>query len=188
MEFRNWDDFAREMQRRANQLRPAFREGTTQATDILHAESKRLMNEEIYGKPEDTGGFSYRRRKGYVKGKAYKAKSGKRVKPTMRGFVMKKSGGRARSGKGRKKWTRTGNLRGSERRRIVSDFEGIVENDANYALPRHDLGLSAGHPESIRGSKRKSDRVAPWRRRAIKNTVEQRRQAYRYALWRALTR
>lgn len=163
------------MTRRADRMRPAFREATRQATAMLHAESKRQMNVEIYGKAEDTGGFSYRRTKGYMKDK-----------PTMRGFVMKKGGGRARSKTGKKKWTRTGNLRRSERARVVSDFEGVVENDANYALPRHDLGLPAGSPEAIRGSKRKSGRVAPWRRQAIAKTKDQRRQAYRNILGQAL--
>lgn len=173
MEFNTFYDFAKEMRRRAEDLRPAFREGTREATDILHVEAKKQLNETIYSIPETTGGFSFKKT---GRGTADEA------------FKLKKSGKRARSSTGRKKWTRTGNLRRSETRGMANDYEGFVQNDASYARPRHDLGLPAGHPDAIRGSRRKSTRIAPWRVRAIRNTEEARRQAFRNAFWNVLSR
>lgn len=166
--YSDWKTYAAVFERRAARLPAAFREGTKNATHILVAESKELLNELVYSKPEDVGSFSY-------KGNAEK------------GFEVTTSGRRRVSSKGKKKWRRTGNLRRSEQWRVLSDTEGLVYNDAGYALPRHDLGLPAGHPEAYHGSKRKSDRQAPFRLRAIANTAQKRLAAYRDALWKVLT-
>jgi len=169
--YRTWGEFAKAMERRANEMPDAFREGTTNATNILHVEAKKLLRELVYDKPEDRTGWSYRKKD--------------RGTPVER-FTILKSGKRGRSKSGRKKWTRTGNLRRSEKKSVVSPVLGVVNNDANYALPRHDLGLPAGSPEAIKGSRRKSERIAPWRTRAIANTDQARREAYRDAIWERL--
>lgn len=172
-EFRNWEDFARAMKKKAAVMPEAFREGTTKATTRLHVASQRLIRELIYDKAEDTTKTSFK--------KSGRGTGGER-------FVTGAGGGRKRSKVGRKKWTRTGLLRRSEQKVILSPTQGAVFNNANYALPRHDLGLPPGNQEAIKGSLRKSDRKAPWRVRAIVLTEEGRRQDYRDAIWRRLTR
>jgi hypothetical protein len=167
-QYTDWRAWARKMEQRVEQLRPAFRAGTTEATDILHAEAKLRMNQDIYSKPEDVGSFSYKREKAGGS------------------FITEQSGKRAVNAKGNKKWRRTGNLRRSETRKVLSDTEGMVENDAAYALPRHDLGLSPGNPRAIKGSKRKSERIAPWRKDAEAATRKRRFEAYRKHLFSAL--
>lgn len=143
-DFTDWKTWANEMQRRAQAMQPAIRQGTQKATSILHAKSKAILNKDVYGKAVD------------------------------------------KSKTGRAKWRRAGNLRRSERMRMLSDTQGLVENDANYALPRHDLGLGPGHPMAVRGSKRKSTRTAPWRKQAITDTREERLDAYRQYILKAL--
>lgn len=170
-DFKTWEEFARAMNARADAMPGAFREGTTDATGILHAACKEHLNEDIYSNPEDTGGFSY-------------TKSGRGT--AAEAFKVKKSGKRAKSAKGRKKWRRTGALRRSERQKVVSDTEGIVYNDAAYALARHDLGLRSGDKRAIKGSNRDSSRIAPWRVDAIEDTEEARREAYREPILKAL--
>ena len=101
---------------------------------------------------------------------------------------------RPRSGK--PKWRRTSNLRKSEKKRMLSAYEGIVQNPAKakaggggYAHARHNLGLAPGHPDVIPPPpkrKRKTDRVAPFRARAIRETATRRRQIYRRHLLQAL--
>ena len=164
--YSDWSKFADQFGKRLDRLPAAFRQGTTGATHILVAQSKELLNELVYAKPEDVGSFSYR-------------KSGDE-------FKVNADGKRAVSSKGKKKWRRTGNLRRSEQWKLLSNTEGLVYNDAGYALPRHDLGLSQGDPEAYHGSSRKSDRKAPFRLRAIAQTAAKRLQAYRDALWKAL--
>jgi hypothetical protein len=56
--------YAALMQQRAGQMQYQVEQATRKATDILHAESKRLINEEIYSIPEDvdaTGKKKWRR-------------------------------------------------------------------------------------------------------------------------------
>lgn len=165
--FRDWTKYAGFFEQRAARLPGAFREGTTNATYILVSESKDLLDELVYSKPEDVASFSYQ-------------KSGEE-------FKLNKDGRRRVSSTGRKKWRRTGNLRRSERYKVLSDTEGLVYNDAGYALPRQDLGLPPGHPEAYNGSKRKSERIAPFRLRAIARTAQKRLRAYRDALWKVFS-
>jgi len=89
------------------------------------------------------------------------------------------------------KWRRTGNLRRAERRRIANPFEGHIYNDADYALPRHNLGLEPSDSRVIPpppAKKRKTTRIAPWRKQAIVDTDKQRLAAYRGELFDALDR
>jgi len=180
--YTDWRTWAAEMAARPEQMKESFREGTTKATAILHAASKDAMARRIYDIPEDRTGFSYRRTKetddNGIRGYQVNAKTGKRKK-----YTTKVSDDR-RAGK--KKWTRTGNLRRSETKKVVSATQGLVENTANYALPRHDLGLDKGHPLAIKGSTRKTTRIAAWRTLAIRETQQARFDAYREAIMRVL--
>ena len=47
--------FALLMQDRADTIKDEMRAATQKATDLVHAESKRIMNEDIYSKPIDVG-------------------------------------------------------------------------------------------------------------------------------------
>lgn len=174
-----------------DRLRRAMREGTTEATDILHAKSKELMNAEIYSIPEDRTGYSYKRDSSTATMGYAKTGEGKRIKQRRKLSDREASLTGAESGTkmGRKKWTRTGNLRRSERRKVETDFQGVVQNDAGYATARHNLGLSPGDPEVAPPppkKKRNSNRVAPFRVRAINQTNTARLEAYRKALFEAL--
>jgi len=93
------------------------------------------------------------------------------------------------NGKTVTEWRRTGNLRRAESRRIVSEYEGHVYNDAGYALPRHNLGLSPGDARVIQpppAKKRNTTRIAPWRADAIRQTRRKRQNICRRRLFRAL--
>jgi hypothetical protein len=85
-------------------------------------------------------------------------------------------------GKGKAKWIQTGNLKASETWRI-GKHEAFIENAANYAMYRHDLGLAAGNALAYEGSKRKTKRIAPWRKRAIAWFEPQRADHYRQRVW-----
>ena len=171
-------DFAKKMQALGPALPAAMREGTKKATEILHARSKQIMNERIYSIPEDRAQRSFNKQ-GVLK--SQKLSTGEVGLRTGAGMG---TGERA----GNKKWRRTGKLRNSETQKLLSNTEGLVQNDAGYALPRHDLGLPAGSPEAINGSKRKSTRIAPFRKRAIHETAQARLKAYHDALWRPLSK
>jgi hypothetical protein len=183
-DYTDWRTWAAEMSRRPEEMREAFREGTENATAILHAAAKDIMARRIYDIPEDRTGFSYRRTKetdgNGIRGFQVSDKTGKRKKYTKK----QADGTRA----GRKKWTRTGNLRRSETKKVLSATQGLVENTANYALPRHDLGLDKGHPLAVKGSSRKSTRLAPWRTLAVKETYQTRFDAYRAAILKVFER
>lgn len=84
--------------------------------------------------------------------------------------------------KGKKKWTRKRFLRGSELSRIVNPYLGQLYNDAIYSFARHNLGLSAGHPDIIGPPptiKRETFRFGPWRAQAIKKSRKQVNRIYR---------
>lgn len=65
---------------------------------------------------------------------------------------------------GKPAWRRTGNLRRSERYRMLSPYIGVVSNDAVYARERHERG-NTRYP-------------APWRDEAIKKSDVGRRKIY----------
>lgn len=191
----NWGQHADRLRRLGASLPKAMREGTKRATYVLHARSKELLNQLIYSIPEDRYGFSYKRSKtGNVTATGqpeyeWATKDGHRVKQrTKKSIYNPHTGKKDEERSGRKKWTRTGNLRRSEVQRVLSDTEGLVHNDAAYALPRHDLGIHPGDPRAIKGSKRESARVAPFRKKAIADTADKRLQAYHDALYGLMSR
>jgi hypothetical protein len=176
--------YAQVLRNRAAELEPAMRAATQKCVDTMHAKSKQLLTELVYNKPEDRAGSSYRRTTQKVfdeTGVRFITKGGKRIKQT-----VKTGQGDERAG--RKKWSRTGNLRNSEKSNMLSATEGTVYNDSGYALPRHNLGLSLGDPEAIPPYKtrRNSTRQAPWRTRAIAETAGKRREIYRQHLLKVL--
>lgn len=189
MNTTNWQQMADKLKALGgNRLRVAMREGTREATDLLHAQSKLLLNQEIYSIPEDRAGFNYKKDK---EGGFALNKSGHRRKQRRKLSDREASlrGVDEGTSTGRKKWTRTGNLRRSEKRKLTNDFQGEVLNDAGYATARHNLGLSPGDPEIAPPPpkrKRNSTRIAPFRVRAINQTQTQRLEAYRRALFEAL--
>ena len=84
---------------------------------------------------------------------------------------------RPRSGK--PQWRRTGNLRRSEKYRMMSAYIGVIYNDANYAEYRHDMG-------NPKYSKRKTEFPAPWRDNAVKKTARGRLNIYKKHLKRLI--
>ena len=196
-----WQQWAQKMAQRPGRVRAAMQAATTEVVNVTHAASKRLMTQLIYDIPEDRTGWSYGK-----KGKSGKAPRKTTVRfpnPTGAGT---KTGQRKVSGKsgaehwtpkhtgeaalgGKKKWTRTGNLRRSEQKQVVSPTVGRLWNDAGYALPRHNLGLSPGDPEAAPpppSRQRNTKRIAPWRTRAVWRTAVTRRGIYRKHLLNAL--
>jgi hypothetical protein len=150
------------------------------------------MNAEIYSIPEDRTGFSFKKDSstgtmGYAKtGEGKRIKQRRKLSDREAGLTGVAEGTKM----GRKKWTRTGNLRRSEKRKVETDVQGVVENDAGYATARHNLGLSPGDPEVAPPppkKKRNSTRIAPFRVRAINQTNAARLDAYRKALYKALS-
>lgn len=180
--------YARMMQERADSCQGAIRDATTKATDLVHAESKAIMNRDIYSKPEDRTGMSWSDKhagEGYV-------------------FVQVEAGGRLRKRKvehigttlaayvgdnetivgGRKKWRRTGNLRTAEKAKVLSPYTGVVDNAMAYALPRHNLGYGPASPEAIDPKPKRAKhttREAPFRTQAIKATARARFEVYKAA-------
>lgn len=80
----------------------------------------------------------------------------------------------AESATGRPLWRRTGKLRRSERRKIVTPYLGVVTNSASYAKARHEMGKPT--------AKLKTDRRCHWRDSAIRITRPRVRRIYRDAL------
>jgi len=152
------------MQERGLQVRVAMEAALKEHTSRVYSRCKELLNSEIYSIPEDIAQYSIG--------------TGRRVRRTIK--VRTKAGTLKVKG-GKKKWRRTGNLRNSERMRIYG-LIAEIRNDAAYALPRHDLGLPAGHPDAIEGSKRKSWRIAPWRKRAVREEEPNRLPRFREAV------
>jgi hypothetical protein len=188
----NWQQMADKLKALGgNALEAAMREGTKEATDVLHAKSKELMNQDIYSIPEDRTGYSYKRDSSTAVMGYQKTGAGKRIKQR-RKLSDREAGLRGvetGTKMGRKKWTRTGNLSRSEKRKVTNAFQGEVLNDAGYATARHNLGLSPGDPEIAPPppkKKRNSSRIAPFRVRAINQTNTARLAAYRRALFAAL--
>lgn len=204
--FNSFNELAAAMNARAAEVRGALRQATKEQTEALWLESKQQMESLIYANPPDTTSYSWRyqvRRTSKKTGREYTTKT---FKPLYNDEVLgrekwtaserhaeraRKSGtqdGR-QAGRGRAKWRQTGRLKGAERSFLRGDV-GYVTNATNYAIPRHELGLRPGDPDSYtgRGSRRRSTRIAPWRSRAIRAQEPFRMERYRKALWAALTR
>ena len=191
-----WQQWAAKMAQRPGKVRDAIRQATRENVDLAHAEAKALLNRLIYSIPEDTSSYSYGTKGGKRGGRYVKVQTGEGLKTGRRKvfshqgtllFESKGTGEKALGGK--KKWKRTGNLRNSEKKKVVSATEGRLFNDAGYALPRHNLGMSPGDPETIPPpprKKRNTTRQAPWRSRAVNNTAAARLENYRRGLFDAL--
>jgi hypothetical protein len=183
--------FARLMQERADTIKDEMRTATQKATDLVHAESKRIMNEGIYSKPIDVG--MYKRGKGgaYVSVTDAAGKSHRRSVGFTGGFPSVEINEGDTVGAGKPKWRRTGNLRNSEKSKVLSAYEGAVDNSAGYALARHNLGFGPSSPEAIDPKpkqKRNTTRQAPFRTKAIEATRQGRFDVYHQSLQFALFR
>ena len=170
------------MHKRAIALEPELKAGIEECTRLVWQVSKENMQALIYANPPDTNKASYR------------GKGGRKVRLTDKWRATAKAKGR-KGGKGFK-WTQTGNLLRSERKR-TRGTEGWVENAAKakgggggYSHARHNLGLSPGDPLVIPPppkKRRKSTRIAPFRALAIRATEEKRRAILRGRVQRVLT-
>jgi hypothetical protein len=183
---------------RRNALVPAMERAVEQHTQIVYNRSIENMRELIYGTPPDTRGYSWRYRVRRTTGG--KTRTLWTFKPRKSDEVVRKQKWQAsdaeaelarkqgtqhgrESGRGRAEWVQTGNLRRSERMTVeYARLTGVIVNKAPYALPRHDLGLSSGDADAYYGSKRKSRRIAPWRKRAVQSFEPMRLAHYRDAV------
>jgi hypothetical protein len=164
----DFEAIKRAMAQRKAGVFAAMHEATKENTDELWKASRANMNRDIYGNPPD------------------KTKAGEK---------RKLAKGR-RGGKGFK-WTQSGNLLRSEKRKVIG-VEGFIHNQAKakggetgYAHARHNLALSRGDSRVIPPPpkrKRKSSRIAPWRADAIEELGEKRLATYRKHLLNALNR
>lgn len=179
----NASQIAKNWERRAEQLAGHMRQATTEATRTVYAESRRNIKELIYDRPVPTLGdvareegiiaFKRTKGKGTVeiagrKRKKGEAVPGRFIKIKGRTFVIPLSSKEAK----KPAWPRTGNLRRSERMKILSPYVGVIYNDAGYAEARHD--------------KKKTRFPAPWRRRAIETSRARVMKTYRAAVIRAM--
>lgn len=185
----SFEQYARLMQQRADSMRKDMADATRKATDLVHAESKRIMNVDIYSKPEDRTGMSWKDRAagvGYthttdLAGKVRRRKV-EHIGKQLVAFGIED--GETVVG-GKKKWTRTGALRNSEKSKMIDTYTGEVFNDVGYALPRHNLGYGPASPEAIDPKPKKSKnttRQAPFRTEAIAATAQRRFEVYREAM------
>jgi len=198
----NIDHFTKRWEARARKIEGECRKATSDATKMVYAASRDELNKGIYNKPEDTlervakdrdiwamkkSRKKVRRRVGIIEAGereatyqdveemrdvmeavpgryiTIKGKKGKRV------VIVPLRG----KDKRKKAWRRTGNLKRSEKMKIVSAYEGIIFNNAGYAWRRHELGM-AGH--------RKTRRIAPWRLNAIRRCRKTVKAIYRRAI------
>lgn len=171
----SWKQLAAVFQARAKHLEPAWRRGTAEAMRILWSRSRTNMQDMIYANPPDQNKAFYRTKGGGKKAltTGWKARAAKQGRRGGKGF----------------KWTQTGNLLRSEHRRLLSAYQGLISNVAPYAHARHNLALSPGDKDVIPPPpkrKRQSTRIAPWRSQAIRDTEQDRLNAYRRHLLGAL--
>ena len=152
-------DIAAAMRKRRSAMEPTLARGIAECTRLVWKVSRDNMQALIYAKPPDRT----------------KKASGKALPKGRRG------------GKGFR-WTQTGNLLRSEKKR-TRNVEGWVENAAKakkggtgYAHARHNLALGSGDPLLIPPAprrKRKSTRIAPFRALAIRDTHDERQAILR---------
>lgn len=180
--------FAALMQQRASDCERELREATRKATDLVHAESKAIMNRDIYSKPEDRTGYSRDSNGGLFTHVTVKpvGRLRKRKVESVGGQLVAYADASETIAGGKKKWSRKGVLRNQERSDVLSAYTGVVENAARHALPRHNLGYGPGDSEAIDPKplrRKKTMRQAPFRTQAIARTAQQRFELYR-AAWR----
>jgi len=171
----NAQQLAAKWERRAKQLEPQMRKATQDATKTLYAESKKQMQQLIYDKPVPTKAQVAAEKGTLGKngkiGVAFAAKSGSTKKSV--GFVASKKYGTKPA------WKRTGNLKRSEKMKIISAYVGIVENPATSGKKKSPYAY-------IRHEKKNTRFPAPWRANAIKKTQPAIRKIYQNAMHDAL--
>ena len=164
----NADTLAKAWERRAKALEGCIRKATTQATKVVFAESKKQMQKLIYDKPVPT------RVEAQLARRSVREKSGKKF--SARAIMITKTGRASARGK-KKLWTRTGSLVRSERFRIVSAYEGWIENKAS----RRGKGGNRGYA-AYRHRMKNTRYPAPWRTRALQAKSGEVRGIYRDAI------
>ena len=203
----NIDKIIANWTKRANNLTPQMAIATKHATMIVYAEARKQMRQDIYDKPTPTledvakeqgliksktemvfgkGLNSAERRKLRANEKKYGFYGGYYT-PEENQVLMRwitKNGKRilvplSKKSAKQKAWRRTGNLRRSEHYKILSPYEGIIYNDADYAAARHDLGIPGK-------SNRKTTRPAHWRNNAVDLTRNKVKAIYRKAMKQAI--
>ena len=207
-EFGSFEQLERAFHQRAEAVRPAMEQAVTEHTATVFQYSEANLNRLIYGRPIPQRSYSWRYKVRRTRGdgttfttKTFHPRKGapadvilgkEKWTQTEKGAERARERGQQhgrQAGRGRGEWTRTNNLRRAETMRVeLERLTGIIQNTAPYALPRHDLGLPTGDPEAFYGSRRRSDRVAPWRKRAVAEFEPQRLEHYSRALRRALQR
>ena len=159
----------------ADKLGPTMRKATEENTKIYFAEAKKQMGELIYDKPVPTKADIAAETGAKVKHKGEDVPAtwvtikGRRVPVPLK-----------KNQAGKPAWKRTGNLKRSEKMKIVSNYLGIVENTANYASARHAMGTPAAKKYP------KSRYPAPWREMALAKTRTRMRNNYRKAMLMAI--
>lgn len=163
-------DLSRAWQKRSTELVGIVKRATTEATKELLSESKKQLQSLIYDKPIPTRAQVASEQgklgnKGQI-GVVFGAKSKAGAKNTVAFTTSKKWANKPA-------WRRTGNLRRSEKMRIVSPTVGQVVNDAKangkgYAVPRHEM-KNTRYP-------------APWRTIAVERQRKVVRDIYGKAL------
>ncbi len=133
-----------------------MRQATIEATKTVYAESRKQMKELIYDKPVPNRMEMQieRKRKRQAEGGVFRARK----------TFLTKSGAKENAAGKKPAWKRTGNLRRSEKMKVVSPYEGIIFNEATsksrkgktspYAHARHEM-KNTRYP-------------APWRANAIR--------------------
>ena len=202
--FASFKQLAAKFDRAAKDLKgttpgKSFEEAVKKSTEVLYARSKELMNSEIYAIPEGRVTKGKPPRRGGREAIAWAATTPSRPGLIGRDILQSTEGDKTTWRGGDKKWRRTGLLRRSEKMRpLIQGWPnptGVVWNDARrsggfgYALARHNLGLTGGDliipPAPTK--RRDTERIAPWRAQAIKDTREQMSRFVREASWGALS-
>jgi len=160
--------------RREKAIRPFVAKATREATKAFLADSKTQMRELIYDKPIPTRAQIQTERKARAEGK------GKSFTPRKQ---MHTKSDKPNSTGSKPAWKRTGNLRRSEKMRIVTAYVGIVENAAQSQTKNGKRSYYARY----RHDKKNTRYPAPWRKNAINRMQGKVRLIYRKAIRKALT-
>jgi len=170
----NVDKLIAAWEKRAQALEPYMRDATKKATDIVYAEGRAQMTRGIYNKPIPTTEQNAKGRGDYVT-------VGGNVVPAV--WRSRKGGAKflmpmPEELKDKPAWRRTGKLRRSERRYQQTAYLGIIENAAEYAKARHEMGKPT--------AKLKTERRAHWRDTAVRRTRGKVKEIYRAAMRNAI--
>ena len=174
----NVDSLVRAWERRAAALEPVMRAATSEATKTVYAESRKQMTALIYDKPVPTKAELRGERKGRREGAGKTFRPGKFRTAVGKGIKVRSQKAESKQGA----WRRTGNLRRSEKMKIVSAYEGQITNAAStkgkagvrgYARIRHEMG---------KPGRRRTRYPAPWRDKAMEAKRARVREIYREAM------